>query len=103
MFDKIKALAAEVNPYVVELRRHFHMYPESSLQEFETCKRIQQELTAMGIPFTVVKDIGVYADIVGAAPGKTIALRADIDALEIEEATGLPYASKNPGKMHACG
>lgn len=103
MLSNMKKLAAETKEYVIGMRRHFHMYPESSLQEFETCKTIQKELTAMGIPFTVVKDIGVFADIKGAKPGKTVALRADNDALEITEKAEVPYVSKVPGKMHACG
>ena len=103
MLQKVKSLAAQVNPYVVEMRRHFHMHPESSLHEFETCKRIQKELAEMGIPFEVVNEIGVIAEIKGAQHGKTVALRADIDALEIKEETGKPYASTVEGKMHACG
>lgn len=103
MIAKVKQLATQHQDYVVEMRRHFHMYPESSLQEFETCKRIQKELTDIGVPFRVVQDIGVIADIKGGKPGKTVALRADIDALEIQEINDVPYKSKVDGKMHACG
>ncbi|NLT58441.1 MAG: amidohydrolase [Clostridiales bacterium] len=103
MLKRVKQLAADNQAYVVELRRYFHMHPESSLQEFETCKRIQQELTDIGVPFRVVRDIGVIADIEGGRPGKLVALRADIDALEIDEKNDVPYKSTVPGKMHACG
>ncbi|HWP80379.1 MAG TPA: amidohydrolase [Candidatus Acidoferrum sp.] len=103
MVNKIKVLSKENRAYVTEMRRHFHMHPESSLQEFETCKRIQKELSELGVPFRVVNDIGVIAEIAGAKPGKTVALRADIDALEITEKNKVPYASTVEGKMHACG
>ena len=103
MITKILELAKANSDYMVETRRHFHMNPESSLAEFETCKYIQKELTTLGIPFTVVENIGVFADIRGAKPGKTVALRADTDALEIDEKTNKPYSSTIPGKMHACG
>ena len=103
MVERIKKLAAECQDYVVGMRRHFHMHPESSMEEFETCKRIQQELTEIGVPFRMVQDIGVIADITGGKPGKTVALRADIDALEIQEINDVPYKSTVPGKMHACG
>jgi amidohydrolase len=103
MVSKIVELSQANREYVTDMRRYFHMHPESSLQEFETCKRIQKELSEMGVPFKVVNDIGVIAEIEGAKPGKTVALRGDIDALEITEKTGVPYASTVPGKMHACG
>ncbi len=101
--SKIKELSKKYKQYVIDMRRHFHMYPESSLEEFETCKRICEELDKMGIPYKTVEDIGVIAEIKGKGEGKIIALRGDIDALEIEEKNDVPYCSKIPGKMHACG
>lgn len=89
---------------VVQLRRHFHQYPEASLKEYQTIQRIKEELTALGIPFETVGETGVLATIHGEKDnGKTILLRADIDALELEDATGKAYQSKNPGLNHACG
>lgn len=88
---------------VIALRRHFHQYPEASLKEFETIKRIKEELNKLDIPFEEVGETGVFGTIVGGKPGKTIILRADIDALELEDATGKEYQSKNPGLNHACG
>lgn len=99
----IKKLGKKYKDYVIDLRRHFHMYPESSFQEFETSKRVKEELDKLGIPYEELATTGVLATIEGAKPGKTVALRADMDALEIQETNDIPYKSKNEGKMHACG
>lgn len=89
---------------VIALRRYFHQYPEASLKEFETIKKIKTELTKLDIPFENVGETGVFATIEGErGPGKAILLRADIDALELADATGKPYQSKNEGLNHACG
>ncbi|SES28411.1 M20 metallopeptidase family protein [Salisediminibacterium halotolerans] len=89
---------------IVALRREFHQYPEVSTEEAETSKRIQAELDRLGIFYqTGFADTGVLAVIEGAHPGKTVALRADIDALPIEEKNQHTFVSKVPGKMHACG
>ena len=105
MYEKlIQDTVSEVLPKVVEWRRHFHMYPEVSGKEVETSLYIQKELAAMGIPFeTGFFRNAVLGVIEGAKPGKTIALRADMDALPVTEQTGLPFASKHEGVMHACG
>ena len=89
--------------YVVGLRRAFHQRPELGLKEFETSRRVREELSARSIPFRTVGDTGVVAEIFGGHPGPTVLLRADMDALPIQEATGLPFASQIPGMMHACG
>ena len=90
--------------WIIHLRRHFHQYPEASLKEYETIKRIKEELLALAIPFVEVGETGVLATIEGGlGASKTILLRADIDALELPDATGAAYASKNPGLNHACG
>lgn len=99
----VKQLASEISDYVIQLRRHFHMYPESSLQEFETSKKIKEELDKIGVKYKTVGDTGVLAEIDGKSPGKTILLRADMDALEVEEKNTHEYVSKNVGRMHACG
>ena len=105
MYEKlIQDTVSEVLPKVVEWRRHFHMYPEVSGKEVETSLYIQKELAAMGIPFeTGFFQNAVLGVIEGAKSGKTIALRADMDALPVTEQTGLPFASKHEGVMHACG
>ena len=89
--------------YMKKVRRRLHQYPELSNKEFETSKFIQSELEAMGIEYKVVSGTGVVGLIRGSQPGKTVMLRADMDALAIEENTGLEFASRNPGVMHACG
>jgi N-acetylcysteine deacetylase len=94
----------ELETFLLSIRRHLHQYPELSNQEFETTKSIQLWLRDLDVSIreTDMKT-GVFADIKGGKPGPTVAIRADIDALPIEEKTGLPYASKNKGVMHACG
>lgn len=100
----IKAQVKEGADDVIALRRYFHQYPEASLKEYETIKRIKEELEKLEIPFESVGETGAIGTIVGQqGPGKTILLRADIDALELEDAKDKPYKSKNPGLHHACG
>ena len=93
--------ATEMFPDMQETRRHLHRHPELSFQEHETSAFIQRRLTELDIPFRVVATTGVVAHI--GSGDRCVALRADIDALPITEETGLPYASENPGVMHACG
>jgi amidohydrolase len=100
----IKEVAAKYADYQIEMRRYFHMHPEVSCEEFETSKAIKAELDKMGIPYRDCGlKTGILATIEGAKPGKTILLRADIDALTVHETTGAEYASVNEGVMHACG
>ena len=104
LLEKIKSLAAQGQAENIATRRHLHAHPELSYQEFETCKFIQAQLTKIGIPFTVIATTGVLGIIEGKNPSKrVIALRADMDALPIEEENEVDYKSKNPGVMHACG
>ena len=100
---EIKELAKKYKDYVVGLRREFHQMPEPSLQEYKTSKRIQEELDKMGAKYKVVAGTGVVVEIGGKKSGKKVALRADIDGLSVNECTGVDYASKNCGMMHACG
>ena len=80
--------------YVVDLRRYFHMNPETAKEEFGTAKHIEEELDKLGIEHKRVGETGVYAEIKGNLAGdKTIVLRADIDALDVEEAHECPYKS----------
>ena len=99
----IKALAHEVFPYIVEMRRDFHRNPEPSFEEFRTTDRIAEELDKMGIPYRRFEPSGLVGDIVGGQPGKCIFLRADIDALSVKEESGVEFASEREGFMHACG
>ncbi|MCG1012044.1 amidohydrolase [Tepidanaerobacter sp. GT38] len=99
----IKELAEKYSDYIIQQRRFFHQNPELSLKEYNTTKALVDELTKMGIEVTTFPDYtGVIGLIRGGKPGKTVMLRADIDALPVEEKTGLPFASTN-GNMHACG
>jgi amidohydrolase len=94
----------ELESNLITIRRHLHQYPELSKEEFETTKSIEKWLQKAGIEIgNTGLPTGVFADIVGKNSGPTVAIRADIDALPIEEKTGLPYASKIKGVMHACG
>ena len=102
--EKIKILAHQYREEMIDVRRHLHANPELSYQEFETSQYIQQQLSAIGIPFQVMATTGVVGLIEGKNPSKKIiALRADIDALPIHEANDIPYKSKKEGIMHACG
>jgi amidohydrolase len=105
IIEKIKKLAKENLENTVKLRRHLHQNPELSFCEFETAKYIAAELRAIGIePQEGVAGTGLVALIEGKKPSKkTIALRADIDALPILEQNDVSYKSKNEGVMHACG
>lgn len=87
--------------YLVRLRKHFHMHPELSMKEFETSKRIREELENREIPYLVAGKTGVIG-LIGQGE-RVIALRADMDALQITEQTEVGYKSVNEGVMHACG
>ena len=101
----IKEKAENIKDYIIEMRRHFHQNPELSLEEFETTKKIVNELEKMSIEVSTFKDglTGCVGTIKGAKEGKTLLLRADIDALSVHEQTNLEFASRVDGKMHACG
>jgi amidohydrolase len=88
---------------IIDWRRQIHANPELSFQEHETADLVEEVLTDLGMKPIRLTPTSVIADLKGAAPGKTVALRADMDALPLQEETGLPFASKNPGVMHACG
>lgn len=92
-------------PQVVALRRELHAHPEIRFEETWTSDRIAAWLDACGASYQrgYAKGTGIVGEIAGDPNGPTIALRADIDALEIDEQTGLSYASTIPGRMHACG
>lgn len=102
---QIDQAATELLPELIKIRRHLHTHPELSFQEYQTAHFIEQKLSEMGIPFqSHVAGTGIVAMIKGKDPGKCcIALRADMDALPIEEANDISYRSQNKGIMHACG
>lgn len=102
--EEIKEIAKTIFPEVVLTRRHLHAHPELSFEEYNTAAFIKEKLTQMGVPFQDMATTGIVALIRGDQPsGAVIALRADIDALPIQEVEGREYGSTRPGVMHACG
>jgi amidohydrolase len=101
----ILAAARELKPWLVEVRRDLHQYPELGLEEFRTAARVQGLLDEMGIEHVDgIGGTGIVGTITGdAGDGPAVALRADMDALPIQDAKEVPYRSLEPGKMHACG
>lgn len=100
----IQQQALDIFPEVIKLRRQIHANPELAFEENQTASLVAQTLQSFGIPFeTNIAKTGVVAIIEGKKTGKTIALRADMDALPIQEQNDVEYKSCNPGKMHACG
>lgn len=100
MTDKIKVLEKDI----IQWRRHFHQYPELSFKEFETANYIESLLNSFGgIEVKRPTKTSVLATIRGNKKGRTVAFRADIDALPVSEETGLSFSSKHEGIMHACG
>lgn len=105
MIENIVQLAAAIEDEVIGYRRYLHQIPEISYDLPKTAAFVEQQLHSFGIERirTGICGYGITADIVGSAPGKMIALRADMDALPVEENTGATFASTHPGQMHACG
>jgi amidohydrolase len=102
--DRIKQLAQAQSSEFVKVRRHLHQHPELSFQEHHTCAYVRERLLEIGITeIESVAKTGLMATINGKALGKTILLRADMDALPIQEENTVEYASQNNGIMHACG
>lgn len=97
----------EMEEELMTIRRHLHQYPELSFQEYKTSKYIEEKLREIGLPYEKVGATGIKAWIVGEKEGSSsdfvVALRADIDALPIQEETGFDFSSNNKGVMHACG
>lgn len=104
MLDKLFDRLQELYPEMVDFRRDLHMYPELSHHEVNTPKKVAEYLTKLGIEVrTEVGGRGVVGLLRGGKPGKTVALRADFDALPIQEETDVEYKSRVPGVMHSCG
>ncbi|MCC6490717.1 MAG: amidohydrolase [Candidatus Hydrogenedentes bacterium] len=104
MNESLRATIERLTPEIVQLRHELHEHPEIRFEEHWTSDRVARFLEEAGIPYTRghAKGTGIVATLSGGQ-GRTVVLRADMDALEIQEATGLPYASKIPNRMHACG
>ena len=97
-------VSPELEQQAIAWRRHLHTNPELSFEEHETTRYIEQALAEIGgLEVERLTETGVVARLYGARPGKTLALRADIDALPITEETNLEFTSTRPGAMHACG
>ena len=99
----VRDITKKYKDYIIEKRRYFHMNPEPSFNEYDTSKVVQEELTKIGIPFEIFAKTGIIATIKGQNPGKTVLLRADMDALEVCEKNNVSYRSQKEGLMHACG
>ena len=101
---KIKNISNQIFPGLVKFRRELHQYPELAFSEIKTSQRVAKELKKLNVQVkTGIAKTGVVGILTGEKKGKTVALRADMDALPITEQTSLPYKSKNKGLMHACG
>ncbi len=105
MLDRIQAIAANLAPRLIEIRRHLHAHPELSGQEYQTAAYITGVLSAAGLHTQeAIGQTGVVGELAGAGTDqRVLAIRTDMDALPIIERTGLSFSSKHPGVMHACG
>ena len=104
MEEKIKKLSEKYLERVMELRRELHKYPEIGFDLFKTAEIVKKELDRIGIPYeSEIAKTGIVATIKGGKPGKTVLLRADMDALPITEESRCGFKSTHEGKMHACG
>ncbi|WP_226674678.1 M20 family metallopeptidase [Mesobacillus jeotgali] len=102
--ERLKEAITEYKDELTELRRKLHSEPEVSWEEYKTTDIVCEYLDQLGISYKRTEPTGVIAEIKGGKPGKTVALRGDMDALSVEELNkDLPYASNEDGKMHACG
>jgi amidohydrolase len=101
---KLNEAFIEYKDELTELRRKLHSEPELSWEEYKTTDFVCDYLDQLGVSYRRTEPTGVIAEIKGGKPGKTVALRGDMDALSVEELNkDLPYASREDGKMHACG
>lgn len=101
---RIDGVVAGISDDLIQLRRSIHQRPELAFQEYETSTLLQKSLHASGVPVRAgFAGTGLLATVKGIEPGRVIAVRGDMDALPLQEATALPFASVHPGRMHACG
>jgi amidohydrolase len=97
------ALARRLEPELIETRRDIHMNPELGFEERRTSGLVRDRLRSLGLKPKILASTGVAAVVPGEKPGPVVMIRCDMDALPIQEETGTPFASRVPGKMHACG
>lgn len=101
---ELLAEARAFREWMSEIRRDLHRHPELGLEEHRTSGRVQERLAELGVEFVAgLAGTGVLGTIRGASEGKVVALRADLDALPLQDAKQVPYRSEIPGRMHACG
>ncbi len=100
--NQLKAMVDEQKDWIISMRRKLHRIPEEGFKEFKTQQAVMDALDEIGIPYTTERT-WVIGLIQGALPGDTVALRADMDALPLEEPEGCPFRSEHQGMMHACG
>jgi amidohydrolase len=104
LLGRVKSLSENFAEEIIRMRRHIHANPELSYQEHNTAAYVSEQLRSFGLDPVSIATTGIIAEIRGKNPAaKTVALRADMDALPIHEANEVPYKSKNAGVMHACG
>ncbi|MEP0916406.1 M20 family metallopeptidase [Leptolyngbya sp. DQ-M1] len=104
MKDRIKDLAVSLAPRLIEIRRHIHSHPELSGQEHQTAAYVAGVLSSCGLHVKeAIGKVGVVGELDGGDDPRLLAIRTDMDALPIQERTGLEFASRQPGIMHACG
>ncbi|SFH65325.1 amidohydrolase [Pisciglobus halotolerans] len=101
--SEVKELILSKEKDMIAFRRHLHKHPELSLEEIETTKALAEKLDEFGISYRLTEPTGIIAEIKGAGPGKTVLLRADMDALSVQQLNDVSYRSIEEGKMHACG
>jgi amidohydrolase len=101
--NQIQTLAAKYFETYIQIRRHLHSHPELSFKEYNTAAFVKAELSKLGIPYQSMAETGVIALLEGRPSDRVVALRADMDALPIQEENDVSYASTIPGVMHACG
>lgn len=101
--EKYKEIDNSLIEEAIKIRRHLHQYPEISEKEYETSNYIKSYLDKIGIESKIIGETGVVATLINNLNYPTIALRAEIDVLPIEEKNSFEYKSKNKGVMHACG
>ncbi len=103
LHEQLKDIYTAKEQQIIDMRRGLHMHPEESLKEYKTAKYIEQQLSAMGIESRRVGETGVYATIGSGLPGPVTIIRADTDALRVQDMKTVAYSSRNEGLSHCCG
>lgn len=103
LVDEVLKYSRSLSEYIIRMRRDFHMHPELKWEERRTSSIVERELRGLGIEVIRVAETGVIGVLKGPGEGPVVGIRADMDALPIQEENDVPYRSRVPGKMHACG